>query len=52
MATPLFIPTLNELEAMRVVRPQIDRSRVDRILGVGGSTDAAAGHVRETGFRN
>ena len=42
MTTTLFIPTLNELDAMRVILPQIDRSWVDQILVVDGSTDGTA----------
>jgi len=49
MTTTLFIPTLNELEAMRVVLPQIDRSWVDQILVVDGSTDGTADYAREQG---
>ena len=49
MTTTLFIPTLNELEAMRVVLPQIDRSWVDQILVVDGSTDGTADYARAQG---
>lgn len=49
MTTTLFIPTLNELEAMRVVLPQIERSWVDQILVVDGSTDGTADYAREQG---
>ncbi len=47
--TTLFIPTLNELDAMRVILPQIDRSWVDQILVVDGSTDGTADYAREQG---
>lgn len=47
--TTLFIPTLNELDAMRVIMPQIDRSWVDQILVVDGSTDGTADYAREQG---
>ena len=49
MTTTLFIPTLNELDAMRVILPQIDRSWVDQILVVDGSTDGTADYAREQG---
>ena len=49
MTTTLFIPTLNELDAMRVVLPQIDRAWVDQILVVDGSTDGTADYAREQG---
>ena len=45
--TTLFIPTLNEEDAMRVILPQIDRSWVDQILVVDASTDGTAAYARE-----
>jgi glycosyltransferase involved in cell wall biosynthesis len=45
----LFIPTLNEEEAMRLILPQIDRSWVDQILVVDASTDGTAAYAREQG---
>ena len=47
--TTLFIPTLNEEDAMRVILPQIDRSWVDQILVVDASTDGTAAYAREQG---
>lgn len=47
--TTLFIPTLNEIDAMRVILPQIDRSWVDQVLVVDGSTDGTAEYAREQG---
>ena len=47
--TTLFIPTLNEEEAMRVIMPQIDRSWVDQILVVDASTDGTADYARSQG---
>lgn len=49
MTTTLFIPTLNELDAMRVILPQIDRSWVDQILVVDASTDGTADYARDQG---
>lgn len=42
MTTTLFIPTLNESQAMRVILPQIKREWVDQILVVDFSTDDTA----------
>ncbi|MEL6721699.1 MAG: glycosyltransferase family 2 protein [Pseudomonadota bacterium] len=40
MKTTLLVMTLNEIEGMKVVMPQVDRSWVDQIIVVdGGSTD-------------
>lgn len=50
MTTTLFIPTLNELESMEVILPQIDRSWVDQILVVDGSTDGTADYARAQGL--
>ena len=49
MTTTLFIPTLNEIEAMRVILPQINREWVDQILVVDLSTDGTADYAREQG---
>lgn len=49
MSTTLFIPTLNEEEALRVILPQIDRAWVDQILVVDASTDGTAAYARAQG---
>ena len=49
MSITLFIPTKNEIEAMRVIMPQIDRSWVDQILVVDGSTDGTAEYAESIG---
>lgn len=49
MSVTLFIPTLNEREAMREIMPQIDRSWVDQILVVDGSTDGTAEYAESIG---
>jgi glycosyltransferase involved in cell wall biosynthesis len=51
MTVTLFIPTKNEIEAMRVIMPQIDRSWVDQILVVDGSTDGTAEYAESIGLR-
>lgn len=46
----LFIPTLNEIEGMREVMPQVDRSRLCQILVVdGNSSDGTADYARSIG---
>ncbi len=50
MKTTLFIPTRNEIEAMQVIMPQIDRSWVDQILVVDYSTDGTADYARSQGY--
>lgn len=49
MSTTLFIPTKNEIESMRVILPQIDRSLFDQILVVDDSTDGTAEFALENG---
>ncbi len=47
----LLIPTLNEIEGMRVIMPQIDRSLFEQILVLdGNSTDGTAEYAREHGY--
>ncbi len=51
MKTTLVGATLNEIEAMQVVLPELARSGVDEILIVdGGSTDGTVEFCREMGF--
>lgn len=47
----LMIPTLNEIDGLRVTLPQIDRSLFDEIIVVdGGSTDGTIEFCRESGL--
>jgi glycosyltransferase involved in cell wall biosynthesis len=47
----LIAPTLNEIEAVQVVLPKIDRNWVEQILVVdGGSTDGTVEHCRSQGY--
>ncbi len=50
MTTTLFIPTLNELESMRVIMPQVKRTWCDQILVADFSTDGTADYAREQGY--
>jgi len=52
MTVTLIAPTWNEIEAVRVVLPQIQREWVDEIIIVdGGSTDGTVEFCRDHGFR-
>jgi len=52
MKTSLLIPTLNEVEGMRLVMPTINKNWVDQILIVdGGSTDGTIEYVREHNYQ-
>ncbi len=49
--TTLLIPTLNEIEGMKVIMPQIRREWVDQILIMdGNSTDGTIEYARENGY--
>jgi hypothetical protein len=51
LTTTLLLPTLNEIEALRVVVPQLRREWVDEIIAVdGGSTDGSAEFLRAAGI--
>jgi glycosyltransferase involved in cell wall biosynthesis len=51
LTTTLLLPTLNEIEAVRVVIPQIRRDWVDEILVLdGGSTDGTVEFMRGQGL--
>ena len=47
----LYIPTLNEYEAMKVIMPQIKKEWYDQLLIVdGGSTDGTLEYCKEMGY--
>jgi glycosyltransferase involved in cell wall biosynthesis len=51
MKATLLVPTLNEIEGMRVIMPQIQPGWVDQILVLdGGSTDGTIEYSREQGY--
>lgn len=51
MKTTLLVPTLNEIDGMRVIMPQIQPGWVDQILILdGGSTDGTIEFAREQGY--
>ena len=51
MIVTLLIPTLNEIDGMRAIMPQIKREWVDQILIVDGqSTDGTIEYAREHGY--
>lgn len=52
MKTTLFIPTLNEIDGVKVIMPQVKREWVDEIIFVdGNSTDGTADWLRGQGYR-
>ena len=52
MKTTLFIPTLNEIDGVKVIMPQVKREWVDEIIFVdGNSSDGTADWLREQGYR-
>jgi glycosyltransferase involved in cell wall biosynthesis len=52
MKTTLIAATLNEIEAIQVVLPQIDKSWIDEIIITdGSSTDGTVEYCRENGYK-
>jgi glycosyltransferase involved in cell wall biosynthesis len=51
MKVSLLVMTLNEIDGMKAIMPQIDRSWIDQILVIdGGSTDGTIEWAKEQGF--
>lgn len=51
MKFTLLLPTLNEIEGMKLIMPQVDPKWVDQILVVdGGSTDGTIEYARQKGW--
>src|SRR5262245_17569345 len=51
MTVTLLVPTLNEIEGMRVIMPRVRREWCDQILFVDGrSTDGTVEYAREHGY--
>jgi len=52
MKITLLVPTLNEINGMRAIMPQIEKRWVDQILVVdGGSSDGTIEYARENGYQ-
>lgn len=51
MKVALLIPTLNEIEGLKVIMPRIKREWVNEIVFVdGNSTDGTVGYIKEHGY--
>jgi glycosyltransferase involved in cell wall biosynthesis len=50
MRTTLLVMTLNEIDGMRAIMPQVDRNWCDQIIVDGGSTDGTIEWSRENGY--
>jgi len=52
LTTTLLLPTLDEIEAVRVIVPQLRKEWVDEIIVIdGGSTDGTVDYMRAAGSR-
>lgn len=52
MTVTLLIPTLNEIQGMKVIMPRIKREWVQQVLVIdGGSTDGSPEYARERGYQ-
>ena len=52
MKVTLLVPTLNEIDGMKVIMPRINREWVDQILIVdGGSTDGTVEYSDKMGYQ-
>ncbi len=52
MRTTLLLPTVNEIEGMKMIMPRVDPAWVDEILVVdGGSTDGTVEYALQAGYK-